>query len=103
MEEKHGIKETKELVDGLLELSLCLIGVFKDGAQLQDAMELWNKIGKDEILKVKFQNAFDGYKKIPAEVKDMDAFEGVELASVLLAFVPRLLGELKSKDLEKKV
>jgi len=99
MDEKLGVKETKELLEGVLELSLVLISVFKDGVQLQDAMELWDKLGKDPLVKAKFQSAFEGYKSIAVEMKDLDAYEGVELASCLLAFLPRLLESLKEKKM----
>lgn len=97
LELKLGIKESKELLHGLLELSMCLLDVFKDGVQAADAIELFNKITSDEKIKEKFFAAFDGYKHLPAEIKDLDAYESVELIAELIAFVPKFLDALKDK------
>jgi len=95
MEKQHGIRETKEMVTALMELSVCLIDVFKDGIQITDAMELWEKIGQDPVMKKKFAAALDGYRSIPAEIKDLDAAEGVELATCLLMYIPKILDSLR--------
>lgn len=94
---KSGIKESKELMSGLLELSLVLIDVFKDGVQAKDAIELWYRIGKDEVLKDKFEAAFEGYKKIPSELNDLDVYESVELMQCLITFVPKFIESLQKK------
>jgi len=97
MSNKTGIKETKELMTGMMELSLVLLEVFKDGVQYTDAIDLWNKIGKDEALKAKFEAAFVGYKKIPSELSDLDVYESVELTTCLIAFIPKFIESLQKK------
>ena len=95
MENKLAIKETREMLEAILELSLCLIDVFKDGAQISDIAELWSKLSNDPVVKAKMLAAYDGYRLIPAELKDMDAVEGVEIASALLLYIPRFIERLK--------
>lgn len=93
--EKHGINETKELLEALMEMSLVLIDLFKDGVQFKDSIELFQKISSDPVLKAQLVAAYEGYQKIPSEIKDLDAVEGVSLSTCLLAYIPKILERLK--------
>lgn len=95
---KHGIKETKEALIGINEVSLCLAEKFKDGVQVSDFTEFYAKITSDEAFKAKVKDAYDNYKAIPEEIKDVDAGEGLELAVVQLDYAPKFLDIFKSKD-----
>lgn len=90
-----GINETKELLEALMELSLILIDVFKDGVQIKDSVELFQKISSDPVLKAQLKAAYEGYQKIPDEIKDLDAVEGVSLSTCLLSYIPKILEHLK--------
>ena len=96
MATKHGIGETKELVEGIMEVSLRLVEIFKDGVDMSDVALIWDLVRNDEQFKQKMAKAWDGYKKIPLEVKDMDPYEAVELTTCLLVFIPKILEVLKS-------
>jgi hypothetical protein len=94
---KEGVQETKEAVIGLNEVSLELAKQFKDGVQVTDFTALYAKITSDEAFKAKVLAAYEGYQKIPAEVKDIDAGEGLEIASVQLEYLPKFLDAFQSE------
>lgn len=91
---KEGIKETKEALIGVNEVSLHLATKLKDGVQFTDFTEFYAEITTDADFKAKVQAAYDNYKAIPAEIKDVDAGEGIELAVVQLDYVPKLISAL---------
>ena len=90
-ESKYGIKETKEALIGVNEVSLELAKKFKDGVQVTDFTEFYSKLTSDADFKAKVQAAYEGYKAIPDEVKDIDGGEGLELAVVQLDYTPKFL------------
>lgn len=92
---KHGIAETQEMITGLMEVTLVMIEVFKDGAQVTDIMLLWQKIGNDPQMRKYLAESFEGYKKIPAEIKDIDPAEAVQMVTMMAMYVPRILDALK--------
>ena len=95
--EKLGIKETKEAVDGVMQMAMVLVLVLKDGAQLGDIASVIEKISTDEIMRQKMQAAMDGITKVPAEMGDCSALEGLELACQMGAYAPQLLAILQKK------
>lgn len=90
-----GVKETSEALRGVNEISLFLVQRFKDGLGFDDATAMWEKLKDDEAFKLKVKQGYEGYKLIPAEFKDLDAGEGLELASVQLEYVPKFVNEFK--------
>ena len=92
---KHGIKETKEGLCGLFEVLVCLAERFHDGAQVSDFATIWGKLQNDEPFKQKLMAAYDGAQAIPAELKDLDLNEGIELAGIALDYLPKLVDALK--------
>lgn len=87
---EHGIKESKEMLVGMNELNLLLIHGFKDGVQFSDFPSFYQSITSRPEIQEKMKAAYDGYAKIPAEIKDIDAGEGMELAAVQVAYVPKI-------------
>ena len=95
-EQKLGIKETKEALVGVNELSVALIQQFKDGFQpVADVSELYAKLAANPEVSSKLMAAYQDIGKVPAEVKDLDLAEGLELAAVQIAYVPKLVEALK--------
>lgn len=92
-----GVKETKEALIGVNEVSLCLAEKFKDGVQVTDFTEFYAKVTADEEFKNKVKAAYDNYKAIPDEVKDIDAGEGIELAVVQLDYAPKFIEVFSKK------
>jgi hypothetical protein len=97
MSELHGIKNTKEVLIAMLKIMPILVKQFKDGVQVQDALEIYAKIMADEQLKLILVEAFKDYQMVEKEVKDLDAKEVVELIMAILPEIMVLLEELKNK------
>ena len=93
MEEKRDVKEMKEMMVGLMEIALLLAKEFKDGVQIDDFMDIFMALKDDP----KFMEAFKGLKEIPAEAKDLDLNEGMELAMMVMAYVPKFIEAMKKK------
>lgn len=86
--EKVGINELKEACIAAAALAMKLIKLSKDGLDLSDVSALLG----DEELKGFLGAAIDGASKIPAEAKDIDVLEGVQIAE---AIAPIILAGLK--------
>ncbi len=91
MEEKVGIKESKELLNGCVVLAALCVRRMKDGFQLDDLPAILSALGYEPELREAWKDAH----KIPSEVSDLDLTEIMELAGVLLKGVPRVFEELK--------
>ena len=90
-----GIKETKEAIIGVNELSLVLIKHLKDGAQLTDISAVVEEIKNNPELLAKLQAAKDGIDQVPAEAKDISLVEGGELLMAQVSYVPKIIAALK--------
>jgi hypothetical protein len=91
-----GIQETKEALIGINELSIVLAQQLKDGFQVgSDLAAIVGKWQSDADFQAKLTAAFIGIQKVPDEIKDLDLSEGIELASIQLAYVPKIVEALK--------
>lgn len=86
-----GVKETKEGILALVVLGKFVAERLKDGVQMDDAAALVAKLG-DEAFKAKVMAGIEGMEKIPAEVKDIQLAELLEIAQI----IPDVLAELKA-------
>lgn len=91
MAEVMGVKETKELLVGVNELSIELIKHFKDGIQVADALAIVDDFKTNPDLLAAIMAAKDNIQAVPAEVKDLSLAEGIELALAQAAYVPKLI------------
>lgn len=89
----EGIKELKEALLGVNELTLFIISRLQDGFQADDVLALFQKLISDEDpeLKLAVTKAIEGYDKMPAEVRDIDVGEGLELLDAQVALVNKYL------------
>lgn len=94
MGEKRDVREIKKVLSATLELALCCIDVFKDGVQFDDFVTIAERLKEDE----RYLNAFKSLKEVPAEVKDLDLNEGVELSTVLLGYIPKFIASFNDKE-----
>lgn len=94
-EEKQGIKEAKEVLDGLNEVALLVIGQAKDGIQASDAVAVVEKLLLDSEFKAKLVAAVDGIGKVPSELADLDASEIFELGKFEFEQVKKIISALK--------
>ena len=95
-EEKVGIKETKEVLIALMQLSAILAESFKDGVQAHDFAEIIVKFQANPELQAKFMAAYSDINKIPSEVKDIDVAEGIDLVIALLPEIKNLINVIKA-------
>lgn len=96
MSEQIGVKETKELVVGLLKILTVMVKQFKDGAQASDAAELYENIVKNPEVKAAIMAAYEGYDKVPEEVKDTSVIEFAQLVGASIPELIKLAEEIKS-------
>ena len=86
-----GVKETKELVVGMLKPATLLVSVFKDGVQAQDFAVVLTKIQTDEALKAALLAAYNDADKAGVELKDLTLAEGFELLMTAIPEVKELV------------
>jgi len=95
MEQKLGIKETKEVVKAASAIAVFLVARLKDGVGVDDAMAVVSKVTADAEFKALMEAAIKDIKLVPAEVKDLELAEGIELAGEAAKMVPAILEVLK--------
>ena len=89
------IKETKDALVGINELSILLITLLKDGISLNDFSVLFEKVVKDEAFKAKMEEAYNGIAQVPQELQDLSLSEIIELATLQVGYVPKIIDALK--------
>ena len=90
-----GIKELKDTIEALLEVSLKITSVLKDGYQATDLALIFELFTKDEEMKKKIALAYDGISKVGGEVRDIDISEGIELTVSMIQYVPKFIAALQ--------
>jgi hypothetical protein len=88
------VKETTEAVVGLLNLTIVIAGLLKDGPQWSDAVALVEKFTNDAEFKNSLVQAIDGISKVPDELKNLTVAEALEIVKVLVDKGPALVGAL---------
>lgn len=88
-----GIKETKEALVAVNEISLHIVSRIKLGV-VADVMGLLADLQNDVDFKAKLQAGFDNVTAVPAEVADISIGEALELASVEITYVPKFIAAL---------
>jgi hypothetical protein len=87
---QYSVKETSEGLLALVVLGKFVADRLKDGAQLDDALALGQKLMTDGEFKSIVSAGVDGAEKIPAEIGELDVADYLELAKGL----PAILAEL---------
>lgn len=95
VKEELTIKETKELVLGLIELAALFGQAMKDGLTASDAVVVWEKIKASPELSEKLLQAYNDIEKVPSEVKDITLAEGFEMGLAVLPAIGKLLAAVK--------
>ncbi len=96
VEDKKGIKELTELVEGVLCLSVVLLENFKDGVQASDFVSIMKKLESDKEFRSLLMKSYDGMSEISVEIKDLDVSESAELFIVALRHLPKIVEALKN-------
>jgi hypothetical protein len=90
------IKETKEAMVGLNEVTILLAKQLKDGLQVsQDIAAVVGELLANPELKDKLAEAAKGIQQVPAELKDLSVAEGIQLVMVQVDYLPKLLAAFK--------
>ena len=93
-----GIENTKEAIVAVNVLSIFIIKRLKDGIGFDDALALFSKItSDDEFMKV-LKEAFDGVSTVPAELKDLQSEEVVELLTIFIGMIPDYLSAFNKEE-----
>lgn len=95
MSEAIGVKETKEALVGVNELSMVLIKHLKDGAQITDIMAVVEEFKNNPDLLAKLEAARENIALVPVEAKDISLIEAGELLMVQISYVPKIIAALK--------
>lgn len=93
--ENTGIEELKNALTVFNELVIFLISRFKDGFQIEDLAALWLKLSEDQEFKERIQDVFLSMGTIPTEVKNLTVEQSVELSSLQLSYIPKIVETLK--------
>jgi len=91
----YGIEETKEVLVASNELGLVIAKHVKDGPQATDIAAIAMELFGSDAFKLALVKAIENVKQVPAEVKDIDLEEGLELAKLQLQYIPKFLEALK--------
>lgn len=94
--EDHGVKEMSEALQGVMEIGLAFVELAKDGLDFSDLPALYAKI-QSEPLKSTVAKAADGIKSVPDEIKDIDMAEVMQLAMLIMPYIPRYIEAVKKK------
>lgn len=91
-----GIQETKEALEAVGALGAVLAVHLKDGFQAgKDVPAIAADLFLKPDVREAMQRAGDGIQNVPAEMKDIDAAEAMELAQVGISTVKEILTALK--------
>jgi hypothetical protein len=90
MSGQYSVKETSEALLALVVLGKFVADRLKDGAQLDDALALGQKLIADADFKAKVLAGIEGADKIPLEAGELDVADFLDLAKGL----PAILAEL---------
>lgn len=91
------MKETKELLKGLLDVVKVSAELFKDGVQVQDLIDGYTKLNGDPVKKAELEAALANVSAVPAELKAISLADGLELVILLVQELPGLLEAFKPK------
>jgi len=101
---KLGIDETKEVLVAVNQIAIFLLLILLDGLQVfKDVRAIIAKLKDDDDFRIVLQNAVDNIKAVPAEVRDLDAGEIIQLSGIQLEYLPKILAAVKRASAAKKV
>lgn len=85
------IDEVEDVLIGVCELSCFFISELKDGVQMGDFEAFFKKFTNDPKFKAVMVEAYENYRLIPAQVKDISWIEGAKLGGVLVGYIPKFI------------
>jgi hypothetical protein len=96
---QKGIKESQEMLAAILEVAVVLGPILRDGFQAgQDLSAIFAQLSGNEALKAKIAAAVEKANEVPAELKDLDLNEGLQLLIVAVPEIQRVLDAWKEVE-----
>jgi len=96
---QKGIKESQEMLAAILEVAVVLGPILRDGFQAgQDLAAIFAQLSSNDALKSKIAAAVDKANEVPAELKDLDLNEGLQLLIVAVPEIQRVLDAWKEVE-----
>jgi len=95
--QKEGIKELKEIIEAVMEIGIAALSEFSDGVQLRDVWTIATKLQNSPAYRLAITKAYQGSYKVPAELRDVDGEEAIELVMTMLPYLPKLIKATNSK------
>jgi hypothetical protein len=90
------IKETSEVLDAAGDLGALLVKHIRDGVQATDAAGIAAELMTRPDVIASLKRAADGIQNVPAELRDVDAVEGLDLATIGINNAKKVLTALKA-------
>jgi hypothetical protein len=90
------MKETKEAVIAINELSILLCEKLKDGFQLTDDVSaIFQKFSTDAEFMEKVKAGYKDIALVPTELKAADLSSSIELVTIQVGYLPKIVEALK--------
>lgn len=90
------IKETSEVLEAMGDVGALLVKHIRDGVQATDGAAIAADLMMRPDVIASLKRAADGIQKVPAELGDVDAIEGHDLAIISLNNSKKVLTALKA-------
>lgn len=95
MTDKIGIQETEEAIEAIMDITIVIATLLKDGYQMSDITAFIAKLYGDKDLKDSIEKGFRGVSAIPKEMSDLDVSEMVRISTKVLAYIPNILSAIR--------
>ena len=92
----QGIKETTEVIECITIIGIFVARTLKQGMPVDTAFFV--KLQNDPEFQIALKKASEGINKIPAEIKDLDFEENLNLGLMGLRYISQLLTVLKNNE-----
>lgn len=99
--ESDKLKETKEALTCLNEIVILLIDRFKDGVQFGDFTAIIKKLAFDTEFQDVLSKGYEGYNKIPDEMKGMDFKQSLDLVQHQFDYIEKIADAFNENQSKK--
>lgn len=95
---EHGIKDLHEVIVAILEISVLLTKLLKDGVQVvDDSSALISEIMLNSDLRDKVSAAMDGISNVGSQAADLSGAEWGAITMPFAEYAPRIVGAIINK------
>lgn len=90
------VNKIEEVLVSVVKLGGLMVEVFKDGAQAEDVLVIFEKLKSQPELSKGLLDLYNSIDEIKAEAKDLDLGEAIDLAKVVIPEVIDLYKKIKA-------